>query len=341
MTLGGPLSFQYVMELYSLEVPAPDREALVSVLLWFVVLAGMVLLFRSGRRPGHFLLQVCALLTQHAAMLALLWSVHSFRVMAITQTVVLLCDALAILCARHGRHEERPPRRPSGEADDGLTEQRHQLARDLHDTIGNNLTIISLYARMGRRMPAEHQLARIDETAQQTMDHVGRILHDLRNGKRAEGRGPTDVGEAVRRVVAEVRDVVPGVRICLTGDVRPVEARTMTVACRVIREALVNAAKHGVLHDAVVHIAVDDQLTVQVITRARRGLRRPVAAGMSLGFGLRGLAEEVESVEGEFRSGPGDNGRYEVAVRIPLRTYPAPTTLSERRDGLQPCDVSR
>lgn len=285
------------------------------------MIACTAVLFGQGRRSGHFLVQVAALLIQHCAMLGMLWSAHPFWFMAATQSIVLITDACAILWARRafsvrpGRPVV-PPEAAKTETDDVARRQR--LARELHDSVGNNLTIISLYARMGRKMAADHQLARIDETAQETMHHVGRILHDLRTGQRLHEEDEPGLAEAVTQVVDEVRDFVPTVDVRIDGG-GPIRSTARIVACRVIREALVNGAKHGALRAACVRVNVDDDLRVTVTTRSARSRRRPVAPPMSLGFGLRGLAEEVDALDGEMRSGPKDDGHFEVAVRIPLR----------------------
>src|SRR4051812_19760543 len=94
-----------------------------------------------------------------------------------------------------------------------LGDERRRLVMDLHDVVGNNLSVISLRARTTDRDQALARLASIDELAQQTIRQMGPILRALRGRAPVGEERPTSVVAAVHQALDEVRALTPPIRV--------------------------------------------------------------------------------------------------------------------------------
>src|SRR4051812_45021332 len=112
-----------------------------------------------------------------------------------------------------------------------LAEERAQLAREVHDSVGHHLTAITMQAAAARRVPeaAERALGTIAELSSSALVEVRDFVRELR----------TDIDELAVRLSG------PDCRITTHGtstDMPPTVAHT---AYRIVQEALTNAIRHG------------------------------------------------------------------------------------------------
>lgn len=201
----------------------------------------------------------------------------------------------------------------------------HELARELHDSIGHALTAIGVQAEAGARVArTDPDFARqaLDRIAVSTRDAVAELDDVL--GALRRGTDPTRAvtatpgGRAGSPALSAVADLLaPGdaVRIDATGDLNELAGRT---AYRVVQEALSNARRHGV-GDPAGHVRVRGGW-VEVHLENRVGSDTPAATG---GRGLLGMRERITLVGGTLESRPhpldGAPG-WRLTARIP--THP-------------------
>jgi len=195
-----------------------------------------------------------------------------------------------------------------------VADERMRFARDLHDLLGHSLSLIALKSELARR------LAVVDPVrAQQEM---------------------TDVEEAARRALAEVRDAVSGyrqvscaqalaeARAALTGagiavrlpDVVPTLPGTVDAALGwVVREATTNVLRHSGAGRVSVELTEDGVRAVLTVTDDGTGTgERLTVLGGSSGSGLAGLRERVAALGGALAAGPVDGGGYRLCAVVPL-----------------------
>jgi two-component system sensor histidine kinase DesK len=199
-------------------------------------------------------------------------------------------------------------------ARNAVAEERLRFARDLHDLLGHSLSLIALKSELARR------LAEVDPPrARQEM---------------------TDVEEAARRALAEVRDAVSGyrqvscaqalaeARAALTGagisvrlpDSVPALPGAADAALGwVVREATTNVLRHSGAGRVTVDLVEDGVQAILTVTDDGPGrAARMAVPGSSPGAGLAGLRERVGELGGELRAGPVDGGGYRVRASVPL-----------------------
>ncbi|SIR64481.1 Signal transduction histidine kinase [Microbacterium sp. RURRCA19A] len=211
------------------------------------------------------------------------------------------------------------------EASRRVTEERLRIARDLHDAVAHQISVISLNAGVAssaletRPERAREALATIRTASRDVLGEIGSMLTILRT--------PDEVGIREQPGLARLADVVESVRVAgwdvVVRDERdgePVPLGVDIVAYRVVQEGLTNALKHGTARRVHVLLRRDgDDLEVVVTNPLDRIPPDPELPPS--GFGLVGLRERVESVGGALEAGPAPGG-FRLAARLPL-TPPA------------------
>lgn len=200
-------------------------------------------------------------------------------------------------------------------------EERLRIARELHDTLAHQLTVISVQAAGAlRRRETRPELAyptleTIRRVAGEALTELRQVLGVLRAGPEP-ALPPADKSPV--RGLAGVRGLAAqaGVEASVTiaGEAAPLPSTVEHVAYRVIQEALTNVARHSGTTQAEVRLTYGrDDLLVEVLDRGRGG----DPAG---GFGLAGMRERVGELGGELAAGPRSGGGFAVRARLPLTT---------------------
>ncbi|MDI6100163.1 histidine kinase [Actinoplanes sp. NEAU-A12] len=188
--------------------------------------------------------------------------------------------------------------------------ERNRLARELHDSVGHALTVMTLQAGAARAVfgadPdfARQALSAIEETgraAAAELDTVLGVLRDDPDG--ADGRRPAPTLADLGRLLASGT---------VDADVGPVGVPppVSREAFRIVQESLTNAARHGA-GPATLRIRQEDDLVIEVTNpRAGDAVRR------GGGHGIEGMRERVRLLGGELTAGP-DGDRWRVVARLP------------------------
>ncbi|HEY8466171.1 MAG TPA: histidine kinase [Solirubrobacterales bacterium] len=188
---------------------------------------------------------------------------------------------------------------------------RRRIERDLHD--GAQQRLISLALRLEllqRRVEPETELAReLAEVRAELSD----TLTELR--ELARGIHPSVLSERGLRAALEALagNAPMAVDLAVANEATEAPSALQMTAYFIVAEALTNATKHAQAERASVNVTLaDDVLAVEVADDGRGG------ADANSGTGLRGLADRVNALDGEFEieSRPG-NGTT-VRARMPL-----------------------
>jgi signal transduction histidine kinase len=227
---------------------------------------------------------------------------------------------------------ERAEQTREAEARRRVTEERLRIARDLHDVVAHQISVISLNAGVAssslRSRPdrAEESLGTIRSAARAVLGEIGDLLSVLRSdGDEGSGTTSPQPGlEALDDLVAEFRATGLDVRVRVEGVLGNLPATVDVVAYRVLQEALTNALKHGADGRAHALIAVTPVAVEIVVTNPvlPTGPQRD-GASTSSGYGLLGLRERVSAVRGTIDAGPAAGG-FRLAAVLPT----SPDTVS-------------
>ena len=116
---------------------------------------------------------------------------------------------------------------------------------------------------------------------------------------------------------------------CPHDDIR-LAADVSTAVFRVFQEALTNVARHAQARRVSIELVSDGDAVTLIIQDDGRGMDLDAAAAKEGSFGLRGMRERVESLNGELMiaSSPGKGTRIEVniplsEITVGAQDYPA------------------
>ncbi|MBB3039791.1 histidine kinase [Hoyosella altamirensis] len=187
------------------------------------------------------------------------------------------------------------------------TAERLRISRDLHDTIGHQLTVLTLEFEAARHREGE----RAREHVERAQSVARNLLRDVRSTVGELRNGSADLAATLGEIVKDL----PGLRISL--DVEPaveVGEDESTALILAVQEIITNTIRHAGAHELWIEIARDPSgATVLTAADDGRGADRPV-----LGNGLRGMKERFEEIGGNVRiGGSGTRRGFTVTARVP------------------------
>ena len=201
------------------------------------------------------------------------------------------------------------------------TEERLRMARELHDSLGHYLSLISVQSgvalNLNQQLPVQARAA-LAAVKQASKDALGELRSALEVLRQDGERAPRSPAPALARLGDLVsRASAPGLEVTAEteGTARPLPFGVDVAAYRIAQEALTNVARHAGPATAAVRITYgEEDLTVQVDDNGRRPAR-PVPAG---GTGIAGMRERAAALGGELYAGPRPGGGFRVRARLPL-----------------------
>ncbi|MER3390789.1 MAG: sensor histidine kinase [Microcella sp.] len=198
--------------------------------------------------------------------------------------------------------------------DAGAAAEREHLARELHDTIAQDLTgLVMLAQRARREHGSEESLALVEESARGVLAETRALVAA---GARVDsGEVPLDLLSALHRI-AERFQRETGVTVTVQGPQKLVLPRDLeVVVLRCAQEALANARKHARASRIGVTLVVGDgTVRVRIVDDGIGFDPDDVPAG----FGLPGMRDRLALVDGALtvESAPGAGTTLTAEVRV-------------------------
>ncbi|GLW04995.1 hypothetical protein Misp01_01250 [Microtetraspora sp. NBRC 13810] len=215
----------------------------------------------------------------------------------------------------------------------GAAAERAKIARELHDVIAHDVSVIIVQADgAGYALDSDPEQARravqaISATGRQALAEMRRLVAVLR----PDAAEPAGEDYAPQPGLAELerltaRTAGPPVEWRITGSPDGLTDGEQLAVYRIVQEALANVAKHGgPAARATVELAYGPrEVALRVTDDGRGATARDGRDGEEPGRGLVGVRERVAMYGGGMRAGPRAEGGFEVAVRLPVSRRPRP-----------------
>lgn len=253
----------------------------------------------------------------------------------------LVVTAAALGVWRSGRREraQRAAREREEHTQRAVLDERLRIARELHDVLAHNLTLVNAQAGVARYL-MRSDLDSAEQALRGITQHTGRAIDELRatigllRRREDEQDTPTDAGEdtalhpipgleALDELVASFRTAGANIELSSTGTSGTLAQHADLAAYRILQESLTNATKHA--PEATVEISLTwtaAGVRLRVANRPPPGRERPPAQGT--GNGLIGMHERATAAGGTLRAGPTPDGGFEVVATLPTQPTGAP-----------------
>jgi signal transduction histidine kinase len=202
-------------------------------------------------------------------------------------------------------------------------EERARIARDLHDSAGHAINVILVHAGLGRLLAdrdpkqARKTFETIEAVARETVGEIDDLVRALREDAPDGGHDAVEPPPGLadlEGLVARHRAAGLTVTTSVTGDRRPLAPSVDRGACRILQEALTNAARH-VDGSARVEVAFGESaLDLSVANSLRNGRGGTTEGG---GHGIIGMRERAALLGGRLEVGTRA-GRFRMHARLPL-----------------------
>jgi len=207
-------------------------------------------------------------------------------------------------------------------AREAVVGERARIARELHDAIAHNVSMMVLQAGAERRTLDGRQgstravLQTIEQTGRGALTEMRRLVGMLREDGDDE-LSPQPGLDDLPQLATQVREAGLPVELTIEGDKRPLPVGIELSAYRIVQEALTNALKHAGDATALVHVRYgDDMLELEIIDDGP-GSALPITTGS--GHGLTGMRERVALYGGRIDTGHKASGGFRVRVLLPVR----------------------
>ena len=196
-----------------------------------------------------------------------------------------------------------------------VAEERLRFARDLHDVLGRNLSLIAVQSELAAELAR-----RGDQDAAGQMLEVRQVAHESLREMRAvvSGYRTADLGTEL----AGAQDVLrsAGMSCRVIGDAAGLPADVQAALGWVIREGTTNIIRHSDATACTIELhTLDSPGAPRAVTLRMDNDRVHTPAAGSGGSGLAGLGERLAGLGGSITTGHPRNGHFRLEASLPVR----------------------
>ncbi len=203
--------------------------------------------------------------------------------------------------------------------------ERNRIAREIHDTLGHALTLLSVQLETATQLEARgdprlhEELLQARQVAKACLTEVRHSVEALRPDEASAG----SLEEQLRKLVAEFETTCRQTRITLDLEeaTHPLHPDLCLTLYRCAQEALTNIRKHARATKVLLRLSTsggqEEQVELTVLDNGQGST--PEHEYQASGFGLRGMRERIALLDGTLRAGPEPQHGWRVEVVLPLK----------------------
>ncbi|GCE14856.1 hypothetical protein KTT_47150 [Tengunoibacter tsumagoiensis] len=321
-------SYENVRYLITTTPPLKRADTSVWLLIAVLIALSMMLVYLNEKDWGSCFIFVCAYSSTRLSTVQTVWITGGIMLYALIGAVVHavswselgsalflvgIVSFIVVAMVRSYRTGQELRLAREEIAHLAVTTERLRIARDLHDLLGHNLSLIALKSELaGRLLRKNVELASVEIS---DIEQVARRM--LQEVREAVGsyRQPTLVSELYS--AQEILNAA-GIGYTYEGDeqiLNDLPQAVESVFAWTVREGVTNIIRHSRSRQCIIRIMRSGQSgSVEIIddgTGMTGQEHRP-------GNGLRGLTERVEALAGQLSAGPALQGGFCLAVSFPL-----------------------
>jgi signal transduction histidine kinase len=225
--------------------------------------------------------------------------------------------------------QQRMMRTREEEAQRRAGEERLRIARELHDVLGHNISLINVQASVALHLmdkqpeQARVALSVIRDASKEALRELRSVLDVLRQVNEEPPRSPSPGLASLSDLVSRASEAGLQVHTEISGDLKGLPASVDLAAFRIVQEALTNVMRHSGQTTSSVHVTCNEQeLTLRIDNKVISQLSHDEIAS---GQGILGMKERASALGGVVEAGPRPDGGFRVFARLPLDGYPLTT----------------
>ncbi len=234
--------------------------------------------------------------------------------------LVLLAGTEAMRGRRERAAEARRLREQ--EARRQADEERLRIARELHDVLAHNISLINVRSGVALHLideqpeQARSALAAIHEASADALREVRSALDVLRGAREQAPRSPAAGLSRLDELVAGATTAGVEVSTEVHGKPAALPASVDLAAFRIVQESLTNVVRHAQARSATVRLTYGSGEVVLQIDDDGESVYGE--ADFDGGNGIAGMRERALALGGEVEAGPRPDGGFRVHARLPV-----------------------
>lgn len=213
-------------------------------------------------------------------------------------------------------------------AQQAVAEERSRIARELHDVVAHQVSMMTIQAGAARTVArsdpdaAIEAMGDVESAGRQALGELRHLLGVLRPGDGGrDDLGPQPGITDIPSLAEPLNQI--GATVSLTIGRLPANLPTALdlSAYRIVQESITNIVKHAGPNPTVeITIAAEEQALAVNVTNTTSGLTQELP---SSGFGILGMQERARQLGGTLVAGHHPPNRFTVEARLPLEPEPA------------------
>lgn len=204
-----------------------------------------------------------------------------------------------------------------------IADERARIARELHDAVAHNVSVMVLQVGAVRRRLSDDQVSEreflkgVEDAGREAVTELHRMLGLLRTDDSQAALAARPSLDRLDDLLEQVRSTGLVVDLTVQGDPRTLPAGIDVSAFRIVQEALTNVLKHAGGARATVRVVYGvSELELEIVDTG--GSARRAEVGNGNGHGLIGMQERVALFGGTLRADHDPSGGFAVRARLPL-----------------------
>jgi signal transduction histidine kinase len=235
---------------------------------------------------------------------------------------LLVLSAIGEIARVSGERAAERTRSREEEALRRASEERLRIARELHDVLAHNISLINVQAGVALHLMDEQPeqartaLTAIKEASKDALGELRSVLEVLRRSGEAEPRTPQPGLDELDDLISRAGAAGLVVEVEVDGVPRALPAEVDLAAFRIVQEAVTNVARHAGAATATVRVAYGEhEVTLQIDDNGRGGTPSSISGS---GSGLAGMRERTAALGGRLDVGPRPGGGFRVRAELPM-----------------------
>jgi signal transduction histidine kinase len=184
-----------------------------------------------------------------------------------------------------------------------IVEERNRIARDIHDTLGHNMTALIMQLQMAEHLiredipKAERLLVDAVKTAKDSLSGIREVVETLRGDSSTAAPA-----EALRKLVSEfAARTGTDISLELSGEANIRDTVVNAAVYHILQEAMTNAVRHGKAGRIWVRLDFTGAAVEFNVRDNGSGAEK-----LKEGYGLKGIRERVKAFGGNVEYGTGE-----------------------------------
>lgn len=191
-----------------------------------------------------------------------------------------------------------------------ILEERERIARDLHDTLGQKLSLIGLKSDLARRLiiknpeQAQNELKDVQQTARTALNEVRKMVSSMK-------------GIRLSDELVQVKQLLDAAQIEFSpvdiSHLKKVSLLTENILSMCLKEAITNVVKHS--GASICSVSIEQTWEEITMTIEDNGIFKEKDASQYKGHGLVGMKERLEFANGSLELDTSNGTK--LIIKIP------------------------